>query len=270
MKSKTLEFKYQMEIVFSEPIIQHSYAVKCEPKDTMRQKISDLTILIGPSEAKLGETDDIFGNHIYYGNMTESHESFYIEVSGLARNSGTDRREEKLNDRALGFYKYASKHTMPGAAIKGYYQELIERNKSYHTLNDLSKGEYFMGELYKDFAYVSGVTDIKTNAEEAFRLGQGVCQDYAHIMISLCRLAGIPARYVVGFMIGEGYSHAWIEVASEGYWYGLDPTNNLYIDANYIKVSCGRDYADCIIDKGSFLGNARQQQNISVKVAEVL
>lgn len=269
MSSKTLEFKYQMEIVFSEPIIKHSYAVKCEPKDTMRQKLSDLTIEIGPFEGKLGETEDIFGNRIYYGNMTEPHNNFYIKVAGIAENSENDRREEKLNTKALGFYKYASRYTKPGACMKNYYHELIHRNENYHTLNALSKAEYFMHQLYQDFTYVSGVTDIGTTAEEALKLGQGVCQDYAHIMISLCRLAGIPARYVVGFMIGEGYSHAWLEVASEGYWYGLDPTNDLYIDANYIKVSCGRDYADCIIDKGSFLGNATQDQKICVKVEEV-
>lgn len=265
---KILKFQYYMEIRFSNPIINHSYAVKCTPKDTMRQRITELRINIGPCEGRLGENDDIFGNHIYYGDMREPHNNFYISVKGSASTSVSDRREEPLNRQALGFYKYASKHTKPGPCIKAYLKELIARNPQYDTLTALARAEYFMKELYQDFSYVSGVTDIGTSAEEALKIRQGVCQDYAHIMIALCRLAGIPARYVVGFMIGEGYSHAWIEVAHENYWYGLDPTNNLWIDANYVKVTSGRDYADCIIDKGSFVGEAVQEQKIHVKVSE--
>ena len=265
---KKLKFQYYMKLEFSEIVINHSYAVKCLPKSNLRQEIEEVKISIGPSEGSLGEDDDVFGNHIYYGNMMAPHKEFYILIEGSASTLTGDAREEEVNERVLGFYKYASKHTKAGACIKKYYAELKKKKADYENLTPLKKAEYFMNQLYQDFSYVSGVTDIGTCAEEAFSGGKGVCQDYAHIMISLCRLAGIPARYVVGFMIGEGYSHAWVEIAQEGFWYGLDPTNNLWIDENYIKVSSGRDYADCIIDKGSFIGNALQNQTIYVKVLE--
>lgn len=265
---KVLKFQYYMEIEFSNPIINHSYSVKCSPKGTMRQSITELKIDIGPCDGKLGENVDVFGNHIYYGDMREPHDKFYISVEGSAATSTCDRREEPVDGQALGLYKYASKYTKPGPCIKEYLSELKAGNPQYDKLTSLERAEYFMKELYQDFSYVSGVTDISTSAEEALRMRKGVCQDYAHIMIALCRLAGIPARYVVGFMIGEGYSHAWIEVVHENYWYGLDPTNNLWIDANYIKVTSGRDYADCIIDKGSFVGQTVQKQSIHVKVSE--
>lgn len=265
---KRLKFQYSMKLEFSEMVINHSYAVKCLPKSTLRQEMKEVKVSIGPSEGSLGEDDDVFGNHIYYGNMMAPHKEFYILIEGSASTLTGDAREEEVNERVLGFYKYASKHTKAGACIKKYYAELKKKKADYENLTPLKKAEYFMNQLYQDFSYVSGVTDIGTCAEEAFSGGKGVCQDYAHIMISLCRLAGIPARYVVGFMIGEGYSHAWVEVAYDGYWYGLDPTNNLWIDENYIKVSSGRDYADCIIDKGSFIGNAFQNQTIYVKVLE--
>lgn len=94
-------------------------------------------------------------------------------------------------------------------------------------------------------------------------------QDYAHIMIALLRHAGIPARYVNGLMIGEGYTHAWVEIYTGEGWYGLDPTNNLHVDDYYIKLAHGRDYKDCILDKGRFLGIAQQKQEIYVKVEEI-
>ena len=78
-----------------------------------------------------------------------------------------------------------------------------------------------MNDLYENFTYIPGVTDIHTTAGEALRLGRGVCQDYAHIMTAVLRYMGIPARYVNGLMIGEGYTHAWVEVYTDGGWYGL-------------------------------------------------
>lgn len=92
-----------------------------------------------------------------------------------------------------------------------------------------------MRAVYTHFKYVTGSTQIHATAEEALKLGEGVCQDYAHIMLSLLRIEGIPCRYVVGIMQGEGASHAWTEVLCNGYWYGFDPTNNKLVDDEYIK-----------------------------------
>ena len=100
-------------------------------------------------------------------------------------------------------------------------------------------------------------------------MGKGVCQDYAHILIALCHMDGIGARYVVGFMIGEGATHAWVEIMCGGYWYGLDPTNNLMVDETYIKLSHGRDYNDCTVVRGSFYRQASQHQEVYVSVEEL-
>ena len=93
-----------------------------------------------------------------------------------------------------------------------------------------------------------------------------MCQDYAHAMLALCRMAGIPCRYVVGMLMGEGQSHAWVEIAQEGFWYGLDPTNDIPVDSQHIKLSHGRDYGDCLINQGLFTGSAAQRQRVSVSV----
>ena len=111
-------------------------------------------------------------------------------------------------------------------------------------------------------------TDMKTTAEQALNGGMGVCQDYAHIMLSLCRIERIPCRYVTGMMMGEGSSHAWVEIWDERKWIGFDPTNRKRVNDEYIKISNGRDFADCLVNQGIFTGNVTQEQEIEVIVEE--
>lgn len=111
--------------------------------------------------------------------------------------------------------------------------------------------------------YRHDVTGVRTNAAEAFDLGAGVCQDYAHVMVALCRLCGLPARYVSGHMLGEGGSHAWVEVLlpaarrrSSLVAVAFDPTNDRLANAAYLTVATGRDYADVAPTHGSYRGPA--------------
>ena len=123
-----------------------------------------------------------------------------------------------------------------------------------------------MHQLHQSFSYQKCATDVSTSAEEAMEKGAGVCQDYAHIFLSLLRLKGIPARYVTGMLRGEGESHAWVELALGEYWYGLDPTNDCVVAGEHVRIACGRDYRDCRISQGVFYGGARQTQQVSVVV----
>ena len=113
---------------------------------------------------------------------------------------------DESKESALSLFKYQTNVTRPGETIKAYYSDIFERYKeesgallcTYGVKDDdsLRFAVYLMHRLAKDFAYESGVTDIRTTAEEALRCKTGVCQDYAHIMISLCRMKRIPCRYV--------------------------------------------------------------------------
>lgn len=111
--------------------------------------------------------------------------------------------------------------------------------------------------------YHHDVTGVRTTAAEALALGAGVCQDYAHVMLALCRLCGLPARYVSGHMLGEGGSHAWVEVLlpsvtdpSTLVAVAFDPTNNRLAGPSYLTVAVGRDYADVAPTHGSYCGPA--------------
>jgi transglutaminase-like putative cysteine protease len=112
-------------------------------------------------------------------------------------------------------------------------------------------------------AYEFGVTSTRTTAAEALGLGRGVCQDHAHLMIALCRSAGVAARYVSGHLFGEGGTHAWVEVlvAENGVTraVGLDPCNGCPVDERYLTVATGRDYSDVAPTSGTYVGTARGQ-----------
>lgn len=122
--------------------------------------------------------------------------------------------------------------------------------------------------VYTAMTYAPDATSVSTTAAQALRLREGVCQDYAHILIALCRLSGIPARYVSGHLVGEGGSHAWVEVLipapqaagrqrsdgseSKAQILALDPTHDRAVGMQYLTVAVGRDYGDVAPTSGSF------------------
>jgi len=108
-------------------------------------------------------------------------------------------------------------------------------------------------------SYASGITGVRTPAAKARAAGHGVCQDYAHIMLVLCRLCGLPARYVSGHLLGEGGTHAWVEAllpdptnAGRLVAHPFDPTNGCIPGLKYITVAVGRDYGDVAPTSGTF------------------
>jgi transglutaminase-like putative cysteine protease len=104
----------------------------------------------------------------------------------------------------------------------------------------------------------------------------GVCQDFAHLMLSICRRQQIPSRYVSGYLytgiggndlVSGDASHAWIEcLLPGGHWIGFDPTNNLVVNDKYIKVQHGRDYSDVPPLRGIYRGASAQELDVIVKV----
>lgn len=115
---------------------------------------------------------------------------------------------------------------------------------------------------YEALAYEWGVTGVRTTADEALALGRGVCQDSAHLMLALCRIRGLPARYVSGHLVGQGGTHAWVEVlvpSADGRGceaVGYDPCNGRRTGAGHVTVAVGRDYRDVPPTSGSYVGRA--------------
>lgn len=117
--------------------------------------------------------------------------------------------------------------------------------------------------VYQSMTYQYGVTGVRTTAAEALALGSGVCQDYAHVMLAVARACGLPSRYVSGHLLGEGGSHAWVEVVlptkdgtGDAIASTFDPTHASRGGLNYVTIAVGADYSDVAPTSGTYLSAA--------------
>ncbi|MCB2067136.1 MAG: transglutaminase family protein [Erythrobacter sp.] len=163
-------------------------------------------------------------------------------------------------DPAIG--DWASTHLLPQAGIVASVSAL-------------------MAALHGEFTYSKGATTSTTPPEQAFAAREGVCQDFAHVMIMALRSHCIPAAYVSGYLrtlpppgkprlVGADAMHAWVNVwcGEEIGWLGFDPTNNCLSNGDHILIGMGRDYADVSPIDGTFIGNAPQKMTTAVDVVE--
>jgi len=139
--------------------------------------------------------------------------------------------------------------------------DLAESLRAAHR-SDASLAEALCGRLRSEFTFTLDATTVATTAAEAYALRRGVCQDIAHVMLTVCRLAGIPCRYVSGHLLGErGGSHAWVEVlvpdGAAARALAFDPTNGCRAGGRHLPVAVGRDYADVAPTSGVYTGSAR-------------
>ena len=121
--------------------------------------------------------------------------------------------------------------------------------------------------------YESNSTHVHTHMVEVLKDRRGVCQDFAHLMIGLCRSLNIPARYVSGYLATENASatHAWTEVFVPGIgWRALDPTHNCQPGETYVKIGTGRDYGDVPPVTGNYRGTLERKMEVDVKITPVL
>mgnify|MGYP000011428530 FL=1 len=160
-------------------------------------------------------------------------------------------------------------------------QEKIEsKDEIFEAVKNIAKPELSVMEtttelstyIYENFAYKQGVTDYETEIDEIWKLKAGVCQDFAHLLLAMLRMLGVPSRYVSGYISpsnqelrGEGATHAWVEVYIPGYgWLGNDPTNNCWVSDRHIKIAIGRDFNDCTPVKGTYKGLSNHILSVSV------
>lgn len=260
---KELSFSYSLKITFSNPVENHRFTLRCVPLSGTRQQIQSLHTEVVPEES-ISESIDSFGNFCIFGHALNPHTLFSVTVNGIAR-TGLAPFEPAGPDHLMGLYRCQTDYTRPGQNLMRFFQGFsFEPGQS-----NFDKAIVMMNRLYESFRYEAGSTNYRTSAEEAFTLGKGVCQDYSHILICLCRMAGIPAKYVTGMLVGEGASHAWTEIYDSERWIALDPTNLLTVDDRHIKISSGRDYNDCVMNQGLFYGKTFQTQEVQVIVREV-
>lgn len=254
-----VKFTYRMDLTFDRPVKQHAFSILAFPQNLPEQQICGLSWRVSP-DIPLSFTTDGFGNKVGAGFCEEEHRSFSFEMNGMAWINRKNRKPEPLH----GMYRYPSALCEMNDEMGQFVKDCLvpegasNREKSIRLMNGLQSV----------FTYQPGSTSVSTNAAEAFAQKSGVCQDYAHILIAMCREIGVPARYVAGMIAGEGATHAWVEIYENGMWMGLDPTHNCELTDSYLKLAHGRDGRDCRVNRGIFSGLSGQTQNIYVSLEE--
>lgn len=257
-----LNYEYKMIIRYSQKVDKCYFTIKSIPMDDFRQRSISYEINMKP-ETRYSESKDSFGNIQIIGSENDSHSEFIYTIKGLVETYPVSV-VGGINESTIGMYKYPHGKCIPGKAIISFYDEIYDE-VSKCTL-PMDKCKLIMKQLHTKMTYETGSTKIETTAEEAFLNKKGVCQDYAHVFITLLRMFNIPARYVCGLIVGEGKSHAWVEAACGDNYISFDPTYNQEITDEYIKLGVGRDAADCTINRGVMWGGGEQTQEIIVKV----
>ena len=218
------------------------------------QRRVDHRVEVGP-ECRVEDREDCFGNLIVEirAPAVDSAIEFRAEVR-VERHAGQPHR---LADGWLGaaYLLQPSPLTTPDARLKRAARELARSVPWGFDLADRINDW-----VYQSMTYQAGVTHVKTTAAEAMALGHGVCQDYAHVMLALCRACGLPARYVSGHLIGEGGTHAWVEVVlptedgtGDAIAFPFDPTHASRGGLNHVTIAVGGDYLDVAPTSGSYV-----------------
>jgi transglutaminase-like putative cysteine protease len=207
----------------------------------------------------LSERTDAFGNHVIELGASTVAEWIEFEVWALVRRRGQGGvtsvpQAALLDDRFLA----STPLTRADEALAD-----AARHLSGVATSAMDLAEQACSWTHHALTYRHGVTSVASTAADALAGGEGVCQDYAHTMLVLCRESGLPARYVSGHLIGEGGSHAWVEVvvndptdasADRTVAVAFDPTHQRRAERGYFTVAVGRDYADVAPTSGTFEG----------------
>lgn len=235
---------------------------------------------------------DYFGNRTTFYSMTLRHRQLKVTnrvtVRTLPRilpKSGLDltvAEARQILKSGTGIFDYLQ----PTEAIPlveesaSWARELLRENRPLgEALDELNKS------IYREFKYRSGSTDIETPLSQIWKKREGVCQDFAHVMISILRAARIPCRYVCGYiesepdvsadpsrerLVGSLATHAWVEVLVPGLaWVALDPTNNQWCGEQHVTVAVGRDFLDTAPVRGTFKGSASQKLKVHVSMQRI-
>ncbi|MDR0222289.1 MAG: transglutaminase family protein [Oscillospiraceae bacterium] len=259
---KAVNFQYRTELVFSSPASDHKFLLKILPQDDGRQRIASLSWLVEP-QGKLWRVSDGFGNAALAGYIDPPHSRFRFGITGTAEVSDKPYVICPEPERAL---LYPSELTKPRGGISDFYDRL----KAFAPPPDepLRRAEYFSRAVHGHMNYERGITGSSTPAREAFALGSGVCQDYAHILLALLKLDKIPCRYVAGLASDCGETHAWVEAWANGKFYGIDPTRDKFTDESYVALSRGRDFKDCSVERGTYKGACKGSQTITLSMED--
>ena len=258
---KKVNFSFSTKLTFDNYVHDHSFALRFTPIESPAQHITAFEAGISPF-ASTRDTVDAFGNTVTSGFLQKEHRYLDFEINGSAEIDSSIPKTD-----FMPCYRYQTELTKPDIALKEFYRFSAAECTSE---NPYDRAMFFTDKICGQISYEKGVTDIKTTASEAFALKRGVCQDYAHILLSMLRMDGIPCRYIAGLACCDGETHGWTEIWDGSQWIGIDPANDRPANDDYLVLSQGRDFSDCAIDRGVMFGAyTKQLQLICSRLEEI-
>jgi len=270
---------------YSKPVRQSLMEVRMHPRSESAQRCFTFQLSVSP-RARIFAFTDHLGNLVHHFDVPAQHDQLTIIADSLVDVDPPMELPPSLGSEAW--------KELDGMILRDDYWDMLMPSHFARTSNELEDLARELGvdkrngrdplellralnaDVYRTFTYVKESTAVDSPIEDALRSRQGVCQDFAHIMISLARNLRIPCRYVSGYLhhdpehtdrSGDGATHAWVEALLPGLgWIGFDPTNNLLPAGRHIRTAVGRDYSDVPPTVGTMKGRAKTELQVRVRV----
>lgn len=274
----------------AEPISVGHNEAWLTPRTTGNQVCHDHSLEIRPTPSIIISRQDYFENLTTQFAFNQGYETLSVTATSIVEVSPPVpprkqipwetvredvRRWRTPDDFAALEFVFDSPRCRVSAEFEAYARESFPQGGEIRAcLADL------MNRVFTDFRYDPTATTVTTPVEQVFRIRRGVCQDFAHLLISLVRSLGLAARYVSGYLrtipppgqqrlVGADASHAWVSVyCGDQGWVDLDPTNDQFPSTDHITIAWGRDYSDVAPLKGVYVGGSSPQLSVSVDVDE--
>ena len=282
---RRLEIRHTSRYLYNGPV-SHSVMRLClKPLDDARQRLLRFHVETNPPAALSQETDS-FGNSKHVLTLHHEHNSLEISSTSAVEtakapslpsalpNDAWEEIRSWQNSFRLWSFTHPSAYAHPSDALGAFVEETDLRPgddplESVLRLSDT---------LHRSFQFTPGSTSAVSPIEHILETRQGVCQDYAHVMIAIARSWGVPARYTSGYLYAGSWeeeslssaSHAWVECLLPGLdWVGLDPTNRGLAGQRHVRLAVGRDYKDVTPTEGIIHGNAQSTLEVQVGVRPI-
>lgn len=252
----TQTFRYE----YSEPIRDLNHRLVVIPPERFGDQVRlGHDLKVAGEEVRYTDRNDRFGNVVFDVFAPRVSEAIEFVASVSVERHAAEPNRLPNGWLADGYLLGASSLTAADDRIRRSAEMLAGSSEWGLPLAD-SINDW----VYQSMTYQHGVTGVRTSASEALALGSGVCQDYAHVMLAVCRAIGLPSRYVSGHLLGQGGTHAWVEVVlptqdgtGDAIAWTFDPTHASRGGLGHVTIAVGSDYSDVAPTSGTYVSPAR-------------
>jgi transglutaminase-like putative cysteine protease len=262
---------------YAAPVQESFNEVRLQPFNNGSQTVENFLLKILPS-SRLRHYHDFYSNTVHHFEIPEPHKTLLVESTLSVMTRPVTALAPELTPWPLARLGESTRDSRAYDFLQDsrYVQASPEVWKLALDVTDGARDVWqavlaLMKWVHGNLSYIPRSTHVHTHARDVFRERRGVCQDYAHVMLCLCRTLKIPALYVSGYLATETASatHAWVEVFIPTIgWRGLDPTHNRQTDETYVKIAVGRDYADVPPITGNYKGTTDHKMKVEVTIKQ--